>query len=155
LTAFQPIEDKIMPDVNRIYQSQFLRAEQLGGQPRRVTIESAAVEVVGQGEKATQKIVLKLVKAKQRLPLNKVNALMLSSLFGPMTENWAGKAIELRPERVLFSGQMVPAIRVYAAPAAVPVATPAPSVPPSASDAWETEAAAGDGELADDLPWQA
>lgn len=71
-----------MADTNQIYQGEFLRAAQLQGQTRRAIIEGAAVEVLGQGEKAQQKVVLKLVKVKQRLPLNKTNALALSERLG-------------------------------------------------------------------------
>ena len=107
-----------MPDVNQIYQSEFLRAAPLGGQPRRVTIESAEVEVLGQGEKAQQKIVLKFARVKPRLPLNKTNAVSLSGAWGPKTDDWIGREVELRPEKVLFKGEMVDSIRVQAVPEA-------------------------------------
>lgn len=141
-----------MPDVNAIYQGEFLRAGQLGGQVRRVAVEGATVEVLGQGERAQQKIVLKFAKVKQRLPLNKVNATTLASAWGPLTDNWIGRQLDLRPERVMFSGSMVDAIRVAPAlelskpPAA---ATPAPPQPPAApSSDW------GEEEVTDDIPWE-
>ena len=147
-----------MADVNQIYQGEFLRAAQLGGQTRRVTIESCPVEVLGQGEKAQQNIVLKLARSKLRLPLNKTNALALSSAWGPMTDNWIGKQVELRPEKVQFQGAMVDSIRVQAVtssplkPAApAPASTPEPATPRSAATEsagdWSPE------ELADDIAW--
>jgi hypothetical protein len=149
-----------MPDVNEVYQSEFLRAAQLQGQPRRVTIESAGVEVLGQGEKAQQKIVLKFSRVKQRLPLNKTNAVSLSGALGPMTDSWIGCVIELRPEKVMFSGAMVDSIRVHAVPEAkkgpphaapsVPAPTPGPAGPtgdaPEQADEWPDE-------MVDDIPW--
>lgn len=152
-----------MADVNAIYQSEFLRAAQLGGQSRRVTIEQANVEILGQGEKAAQKIVLKFAKVKQRLPLNKTNAQVLAGAWGPMTDNWLNRQVELRPEKVMFSGSMVDSIRVHAvydapkaaAPAAAPAVPPAaPAVPPALGDAAEPDAWPAE-ELADDLPWEA
>jgi len=146
-----------MPDVNQIYQSEFLRAAQLQGQTRRATIEGAGVEILGQGEKAQQKIVLKLVKVKQRFPLNKTNAMSLSAAWGPTTDNWIGRQVELRPEKVLFSGAMVDSIRAQAVPdvkpprAVAPVAAPAPE-PANLGDAAEPPDEWPD-ELVDDIPW--
>lgn len=125
-----------MPDVNAIYQGQFLRAAQLGGQTRRVKIVAATVEVIGQGDKAQQKIVLRFERMQPKLPLNKTNATCLASSWGPETNNWLGRELELHPERVMFSGAMVDSIRVH-----VPVAASPSSL------------AAGIGELSDDLPW--
>ena len=140
-----------MPDVNQIYQSEFLRAAQLNGKVRRVTIEGAATEVLGQGEKAAQKIVLKLVGVKQRLPLNKTNAQALASAWGPLTDHWLKRQIDLRPEKVLFSGNMVDSIRVQpSAPATVAAPTPAPVAPISDAaepDEWPEE-------TVDDIPWE-
>jgi hypothetical protein len=143
-----------MPDVNQVYQSEFLRAAQLKGQTRRATIEGAATEILGQGERAQQKIVLKLVGVKQRLPLNKTNAQALASVWGPMTDHWLQRQIDLRPEKVLFSGNMVDSIRIQ------PV-QPLPAAPAVAVAAPQPEAPLGDAaelpdlvdELADDIPW--
>ncbi len=115
-----------MPDVNQIYQGQFMRAAQLGGQARRVTIAAATVEVIGQGEKSQQKIVLQFQRVQPKLPLNKTNATAIASAWGPATENWVGRELELRPERVMFSGSMVDSIRCYV-PAAPPAAQAAPA----------------------------
>lgn len=133
-----------MADVNAIYQGQFLRAAQLQGQVRRVKIAAAAVEVIGQGEKATQKIVLSFEGVKPRLPLNKTNATFVASHWGPETNNWIGRVVELRPERVLFSGAMVDSIRV-----AVPADAP-PAQPTAPAPAAPFPAAAGD---LDDIKW--
>ncbi len=143
-----------MPDVNKIYQGEFLRADQLGGQTRRATIEAAVVEVLGQGEKAAQKIVLRLAKIKARLPLNKTNATTLAAAWGPMTDNWIGRPIDLRPEKVLFSGSMVAAIRVApvfepskpAPAAAAPATATAPLSDAAEPDEWPEE-------IVDDIPW--
>lgn len=133
-----------MANINEIYQSEFLRADQLGGQPRRAVIEATTVEVLGQGEQAQQKVVLKFKGAKQRLPLNKTNAMTLSDAWGPNSDNWIGRKIELRPEKVLYAGKMVDSIRTHPAPAA-----PAPA--PAAHD---DAASDGIGSLEEDVPWE-
>jgi hypothetical protein len=144
-----------MPDVNAVYQSAFMRASQLGDQEREVIIAAAAVEVLGQGERAAQKIVLDLnlpsgKRVPQRLPLNKSNALALAALFGPDTSNWIGRTIGLRPEKVLFQGALVDAIRVSATRAAA--AAPAVSTPAAAARASEQGINGADA-LNDDIPW--
>ena len=141
-----------MANINEIYQSEFLRADQLGGQPRRAVIEATTVEVLGQGENAQQKLVLKFKGAKQRLPLNKTNALSLASAWGPNTDNWIERKVELRPERVLFSGKMVDSIRLHPAPAA-PAAAPA-AAPVAAAAAHDGAEPDGVATLGDDLPWE-
>jgi hypothetical protein len=146
----------IMADVNAVYQSEFLRAAQLQGQTRRATIEGAAVEILGQGEKAQQKIVLRLARVRQRLPLNKTNALALSSAWGPNTENWIGRQVELRPEKVLFSGKMVDSIRMQTVPEVRKATSQAATAAPAEVELGD--AAEPDGwpeETVDDIPWEA
>ena len=107
----------------------------LDGREHTVMIVAAPAEVVGQGEKAAQKVVLTLAKPngkplKQKLPLNKTNALLLASVFGPNTNNWAGRSILLRPEKALMNGGYVDCIRCYVAPdslGAKPVPSPVPA----------------------------
>ena len=135
-----------MPNVNAIYQSQFLNAGQLKGQSRRVTIERATQEVLGQGERAQQKIVLKFSGVKPRLPLNKTNALALSAAWGPESGNWIGHIIELVPQRVLFQGAFVDSIRINISRDGAPPAAPPPSEPVVPSGG-------GLAELEDDIPW--
>jgi hypothetical protein len=145
----------IMADVNQVYQSEFLRAAQLGGQVRRVTIEAVTTEILGQGEKAAQKIVLKLAGVKQRLALNKTNAQTLASVWGPNTDHWIGRQIDLRPEKILFAGKMVdtigvqPVVTTAPAPAkAVPATPAAPPGDAAGPNAWPEE-------VVDDRPWDA
>jgi len=146
-----------MPDINSVYQSEFLSAGNLKGRSQHAVIEAATVEVLGQGEKATQKVILKLRKCKPRLPLNKTNALRLTSQWGPQTDNWIGKTIELRPEKVMFAGSMVDAIRVYVpAPPTAPApmyvsAPPKAPVPPAEEEVPSTTG--GLAEMANDIPW--
>jgi hypothetical protein len=154
-------------DINEVYPNAYLRCADLGGQPRRAQIESVTVEVLGQGEAATQKIVLKLVGRRKRLVLNKTNALALAKAWGPRTENWVGRWLELRPEQVLFAGKMVDTIRVRALPPqappedggptgpAVPAKPKAPLPPLSTGAELAAEVAAEGDEWVDDKPWGA
>jgi len=68
------------------------------------------------------------------LILNRTNSTVLASLFGDETDEWGGKWIELRTEKVNFQGAMVDGVRVAAAThvdqkakaAPAPAAAPAP-----------------------------
>jgi hypothetical protein len=150
----------IMTDVYELYQGQYLRAGNLGGKEHAVQIMQAPAEMVGQGEKAQQKIVLHLAKPngkplKQKLPLNKTNAMLLASVFGPRTENWIGRTVLLRPERTLMQGAYVDCIRTYVPPESLgkspqPVVAAA-AVPVAAAPAAESLEADDDGLESDEL----
>jgi hypothetical protein len=147
----------IMPNVNVVYQSQFLNAGQLKGQARRVTIEGAAVEVLGQGERAAQKIVLKFSNVKPRLPLGKKNATRIASAWGPDTGNWIGHVIVLKLGKAFFNGAFVDSIEVDIPGDAAPQPAAAPPQQPAPQDAAAAPASpsslSGVVNMADDLPW--
>lgn len=109
-------------DINSLFPSNYLKAADLKGAARQVTIESVAVEDMGQGEK---KPVLKFAGVPTGLVLNKTNAQMIAAHFGTETTSWTGKQIELYPDKVPFQGRIVDAIRVRA--------TPPPAVQPQAA----------------------
>ncbi len=104
-------------DINAAFPSAFLKAADLNGAPRKVAIESVAIEEVGQ--QGDTKPVVRFKGLKQGAVLNKTNANMLMHLFGKETDAWAGKFVELYSEAVSFQGKIVDAIRMRA-PAAAP-----------------------------------
>jgi hypothetical protein len=106
-------------NINSLFQSNYLRATDLRGQPRRVTIESCASEKLGEGE---IKPVVKFHGVPKGLVLNKTNSMLLASVFGPETDNWTGRGIELATEMVMFQGRAVPGIRVRVAATQAPAA---------------------------------
>jgi hypothetical protein len=134
-------------DINSLFPSNYLKAADLQGQVRRVTIEACQPEQLGQGE---IKPALQFRGVPKKLILNKTNGLLIAASFGTETTAWAGREIELYPENVMFQGQVVPAIRVrvpigaapapaaaadpfaHAAPAPQPPAPAAPQPPQAA-----------------------
>ncbi|MEA3638734.1 MAG: hypothetical protein VBE63_02180 [Lamprobacter sp.] len=96
-------------DINSLFPSNYLKAADLQGQVRRVTIANCAPEQLGQGE---IKPALQFRGVPKKLILNKTNGLLIAASFGTETTAWAGREIELYPENVMFQGQVVPAIRV-------------------------------------------
>ncbi|WP_201244010.1 hypothetical protein [Halochromatium salexigens] len=127
-------------DINSLFPSNYLKAADLQGQVRRVTIEACQPEQLGQGE---IKPALQFRGVPKKLILNKTNGLLIAASFGTETTAWAGREIELYPENVMFQGQVVPAIRVRVpigaaqAPAAAAdpfaQAAPAPQAPAPAA----------------------
>lgn len=112
-------------DINSLFPSNYLKASDLQGQVRRVTVEACQPEQLGQGE---IKPALQFRGVPKKLILNKTNGLLIAASFGTETTAWAGREIELYPENVMFQGRVVPAIRVRvpigAAPATAAAADP-------------------------------
>ena len=48
--------------------------------------------------------------------MNKTNAIMLAHLFGPETQQWKDKQVEVYTEAVSFQGKIVDSLRLRKAP---------------------------------------
>ena len=121
-------------NINDVFPSNYIKASDLQGQARLLTISAIALEQLGTGE---SKPVLQFAGHDKGLVLNKTNASILAASFSPETDGWIGKQIELYPDKVSFQGRIVDAVRVRvpvpaaAAPAQPATAQPAPAgVPP-------------------------
>ena len=136
--------------INEVYKSggDYLKADDLQGKPRVLTISLAEAREFEQEGQKKMKIVLSFRGTERQLVLNVTNATMIAETYGNETNAWKGQQIELRPERVQFAGRMVDAIRVY--PPAVQTTTgqafQQPATPPPA-------AAPAAATLDDDLPF--
>ena len=117
-------------DILQSFPSKYLKAIDLQGAARRVTIATVAIEEIAPGE---QKPVVHFEGIQQGLVLNKTNAMLMASLFGAETTGWTGKAVELYAEPVPFQGRIVDAVRVRAVPP--PTAQPAAAPEQSAESA--------------------
>src|SRR6516225_3714750 len=84
-----------------VFPSKYLKAADLKGKPRIVTIESARYETLkGLDGKETQKIVLYFENVPKSLPLNATNFDAVCNATGfPDTEDWPGQLIELYPTK--------------------------------------------------------
>lgn len=125
-------------DINSLFPSNYLKAADLQGQARRVTIASCAPEPLGQGE---TKPVLRFAGIPRGLVLNRTNAAVLAAALGTETTAWCGQPVELYPDVTMFQGRATPCIRVrvaagaavpFAAGAVFPAAAPEPVPPPVA-----------------------
>jgi hypothetical protein len=101
----------------------FVRALDLGGKSVTATVQSVAMEDMGDDGK---KPVVRFVGASKGLVLNMTNANVLIEAYGDDTDNWLGRQIELYPARTEFRGKIVDAVRVRM-PAGAVAAPPAPA----------------------------
>lgn len=121
--------------VSEQFSSNWLKAADLKGQPRTVTIQEVKLEPVGQDG---EKMICYFAGKDKGLVLNKTNANTIAASLGDDTVGWGGKQIVLMSTKVPFQGQMVDAIRV--------------SVPSDQTgSARQAEAAAAD--FDDDIPF--
>ena len=158
-------------NIDTSFPSKYLKAADLQGRNIAVQISGVQMEDVGSDDKPERKPVVYFSGAKKGLVLNKTNALTISEVFGPETDNWLGVKVQLFATRVPFQGRMVDAIRLTvpreppagaakpAAAAPPPVAHPAPAPagdtfgPAPLGGGGETAPAFGNDGLNDDIPF--
>ena len=137
--------------ISAAFPSNYLKSDDLDGQPRIITVRTCVQEELGQGKDKQKKPVLYFNKSNKGLVLNVTNAKTIAKTYGDDTANWTGKQIEIYPTQVEFKGDLVDAIRVRVpdVPAAgaveVNAATDATAAP-MADDKLDEE-------LNDEIPW--
>ncbi len=130
--------------ISEAYPSKYLKAADLDGQDRTVSIRACIQEELGQGSEMEVKPVLYFDGGPKGLVLNKTNAQAIAEDYGDDTEAWAGREIVLFIQKVTFQGKLTPAIRVRVQAAPQPVVQRAPAPPAPEPDA---------APLNDEIPW--
>ena len=90
------------------FPSDFLKADDLNGQPHQVTMSHVEAQDMG----GQTKPILHFVNSQKSLVLNKTNALVIANAYSTNMDRWQGKLVELYPDKVQFKGELVNAIRV-------------------------------------------
>lgn len=90
------------------FPSKYLKAEDLKGRTHSVTIERVEREEMNDGKSKPTVYFRGVVKG---VVLNKTNATLIASLYGPDTNAWIGQPIMVFPSVVLMDGQNKPCIR--------------------------------------------
>lgn len=102
-----------MPHVMTMFDSEWVRAWDLGGVDRTVTIEKVeAGSIKGKDGKSAKKPIIWFRGAKKPLAINKTIAKAIIGMYGPDTKDWIGKAITLFPTTTQMAGDTVECIRV-------------------------------------------
>lgn len=140
--------------ISDAFPSTYLKAADLQGRAVLVTIADCRMEHLDDESKP----MLLFVGKGRGLILNKTNAGILVNALGDETDAWRGRVVELYPDRVMFAGRMVDAIRLRIPQA--PAASPPPPMHPAApaATAWQQQAAPQAfpipaPELNDDIPF--
>ena len=98
--------------ISAAYPSPYIRAADLDGTPRTLTIRTCVLEELGQGNDKETKPVLYFEKAQKGLVVNKTNANVIADAYGDDTTEWEGKPVTVFPTQVEFKGKLVDGIRV-------------------------------------------
>lgn len=101
-----------------LFPSKYLRAADLQGKPRTVTIDHVThATFKDDGEDVTKAVLVFKDKGTSPMVINKTNFQMLVSITGwDDDEKWGGETIELRSQKVMGpGGKVVDSIRVHEA----------------------------------------
>ena len=95
-------------NINDLFPSNYLKADDLQGHEVECQIESVKLEDLN-GER---KLVLYFRDRKKGLVLNKTNTQVLGASYGPETDDWFGRKVVVYPDQTPFQGKLVPCLRV-------------------------------------------
>lgn len=98
-----------------IYKSslfKYIAGDSLVGKTVRMTMDRVVNEDVTGESGTAEKQIIYFVESKKGMVLNKTNAKRIARLYGPETDDWKGKVIELYTESVKAFGETHNAIRV-------------------------------------------
>lgn len=100
-------------NVNDIFPTRFVAAADLNGKSFTLTIRSVTLEdMQSHDNKTVTKPVAWFTNAAKGLVLNRTNTMIIADLYGPETDDWAGKQIIIYATKVRAFGKMEDAIRV-------------------------------------------
>jgi hypothetical protein len=97
-------------DINQVFPTKYLSAGDLQGKAVQVQIAHVVLEVVG--NPAENLPVMYFHGKAKGVVLNKTNANAVAQAYGPDTDNWPGKLVEVFPSTTEFAGKIVDCIRM-------------------------------------------
>ena len=95
-----------------LFQSKWIKAEDLDSGPQTLAIRELVVEEIGQGKQREPKGVLYFQNRNKGLVLNVTNCRTIEDAYGTESDNWVGKPVELFSTETDFQGKRVPCVRV-------------------------------------------
>lgn len=102
--------------VDEMFPTEHIKCADLRGQPRTFTIAQVVKQEV-EGEKGKKvRGVVKFRETDQSLVMNRTNAILLMAMFGANPQDWAGKRVQLNPDRTQMGRETVDCIRVGGSP---------------------------------------
>jgi hypothetical protein len=101
--------------LNDVFPSNYLKASDLGDEPRTLTIRDSDMVEMQDG---SRKLCIFFEQGAKGLIVNKTNANTIAAAYGDDTDDWRGQKVQLISVPVDFQGRTVDAIRVRVRPAA-------------------------------------
>lgn len=103
-----------MPDYRTLFDSNWIRAWDLGGKARVLKISKVVAGTLEdhRSRRKEKKPVLHFANAGKPLALNKTNAKVLAAMYGNNTDDWVGKTITVYPTTTSFGNDTVDCIRI-------------------------------------------
>ena len=100
-------------NVDDLFDSKYLKAEDLKGKARTVVIETETeLQFRERDGQEKRKIVLTFQHMKKGIILNRTNTFTIRDAYGSHTEQWVGREIILYPDMTFMGEKRVPCIRV-------------------------------------------
>lgn len=99
-------------NVNDLFPSKYLKAHDLSGKSYTLTIRAVTLENVGHGAEQERKLAIGFEKATKLMLVNRTNAMIIASMYGPETDAWIGKAVIVYSARVKAFGAWHDALRI-------------------------------------------
>ncbi len=100
-------------NINSVFPSKYLKAEDADEKDLILTIAKVKVETLGQGAKAEQKPIVYFKEVDKGLACNKTNARLIAQIAkSDDTDDWTGVQIRLISTEVEFQGELMNALRV-------------------------------------------
>jgi len=79
---------------------------------KKLVIDSAFMEEIGQGEKQQDKLCLRFKNVDLPLPLNQTNLTVLSTAWGDESNDWINKSVILNIVNVTYAGEVTKGIQL-------------------------------------------
>lgn len=96
-------------NIDQMFPSKFIKAEDLQGQTVTLTVMTVTMEDVADKE---FKPVMRFMNRDKGMVLNKTNATLCAHIWGPDTDQWQGKQLNLSAAPVMFQGKQVMGLTV-------------------------------------------
>jgi hypothetical protein len=133
-------------NINDLYPSKYVKADDLAGQRIRVRIMSVTVEEIADKE---HKPVMRFIGKDKGMVLNKTNAMACAGMWGDDTISWQGQDAELMASPVMYQGKQVMGLQLLPMQPVGPAVQPQGHPPAQGGADWGQPQQAPDNNPAD------